>query len=152
MNIFQLFLGVLLLSPVTQAEELQQNVPKDTIRHWPHSIQWQDASATLPVGTQITVLEGNPKKEGMFTIRLKTPKNMRLNVHQHPGPERVTIIQGDIYVGFGDQFNQDVATKFSAGSFYINPKNKNHYVFTKDKVAIVQITGKGPWQVVYPKE
>jgi hypothetical protein len=127
-------------------------VPKDTIRHWPHSIQWKDASATLPAGTEITVLESNPKKEGMFTLRLKTPKNMLLNVHRHPGPERVTIIEGDIYVGFGDHVNKAAATKFTAGSFYVNPKNTNHYVFTKDKIAIVQITGMGPWQVIYPKE
>jgi hypothetical protein len=77
---------------------------------------------------------------------------MLLNVHQHPGPERVTIIEGDIYVGFGDHVNKAAATKFTAGSFYVNPKNTNHYVFTKDKVATVQITDMGPWQVIYPKE
>ena len=99
----------------------------------------------------MAVLEGNPKKEGMFTIRLKTPKNMKLAVHQHPGPERVTILQGDLYVGFGDSFNKEIGTKFSAGSFYVNPKNENHYVYTKDNPAIIQITGMGPWKVIYAK-
>jgi len=156
MNIFQLLLGATLLSPLAQAadiqSEVQTQVPEGTLRVWPQNIQWQDASANLPKGTKIAVLEGNPKQTGMFTLRLKTPKNMRLAVHQHPGPERVTIIEGEIFVGFGDTFNKEVGTKFTAGSFYLNPKNKNHYVFTKDNPAIVQITGMGPWQVIYPKE
>ena len=152
MNIFQLLLGATLLSPLAQAEDVQKEVPEGTLRVWPQNIQWQDASANLPKGTKIAVLEGNPKQTGMFTLRLKTPKNMRLAVHQHPGPERVTIIEGEIFVGFGDTFNKEVGTKFTAGSFYLNPKNKNHYVFTKDNPAIVQITGMGPWQVIYPKE
>ncbi len=152
MNIFQLLLGAILLTPMAQAADMQSEVPEGTLRVWPQDIQWQDASATLPKGTKIAVLEGNPKKEGMFTLRLKTPKNMILAVHQHPGPERVTIIEGEIYVGFGNKFNKNIGTKFTPGSFYVNPKNKNHYVFTKDIPAIVQITGMGPWQVIYPKE
>ncbi len=144
-------LALVLIAIQSQAADIQQDVPENTLRHWPEKIQWRDASATLPKGTKIAVLEGNPKKEGMFTIRLKTPKHFHLAVHQHPGPERVTIIDGEIYVGFGNSFNDKISTKFTAGSFYVNPKYKSHYVFTKDKEAIVQITGMGPWEVIFPE-
>jgi len=133
------------------ANDLQIDVPKDTLRFWGDKIEWRNAGPNLPKGTQIAILEGNPKKEGMFTLRLKTPKNMKLAVHQHPGPERVTILEGEIFVGFGNKFNDQVGTKFTAGSFYVNPENKNHYVYTKEKNAIVQITGMGPWKVIYTK-
>ena len=152
-NVITRYLCLVLLLASTQvlASDFQKEVPENTLRYWPEKIEWRDASATLPKGTQIAVLEGNPKKEGMFTIRLKTTKYFKLAVHQHPGPERVTILAGELYVGFGDTFNKDVATKFVPGSFYVNPKNKNHYVFTKDEEAIVQITGQGPWKVIFPK-
>jgi len=133
------------------ASDFQDNTPEGTLRFWSEKIEWKDAGPNLPKGTQIAILEGSPKKVGMFTIRLKTPKNMVLAVHQHPGPERVTILQGEMYVGFGDNFNNQIGTKFSAGSFYVNPKNENHYVYTKEKPAIIQITGMGPWEVIYAK-
>jgi anti-sigma factor ChrR (cupin superfamily) len=133
------------------ANDLQIDVPKDTLRFWSDKIEWRNAGPNLPKGTQIAVLEGSPKKEGMFTLRLKTPKNMKLAVHQHPGPERVTILEGEMFVGFGDKFNDQVGTKFTAGSFYVNPGNENHYVYTKEEPAIIQITGMGPWQVIYAK-
>ncbi len=141
----------LFISNMTIASDIQENVPQDTLRFWPTKIDWKEAGANLPKGTEIAVLEGNPKKEGMFTLRLKTPKHMKLAVHRHPGPERVTILEGEIYVGFGDKFNKEVGTKFVPGSFYVNPGNENHYVFTKDKTAVVQITGMGPWKVIYAK-
>lgn len=144
-------LSAIVFSGSVLANNFQENVPKNTLRYWSDEIEWQSAGAHLPKGTQMAVLEGNPKKEGMFTIRLKTPKNMKLAVHQHPGPERVTILQGDLYVGFGDSFNKEIGTKFSAGSFYVNPKNENHYVYTKDNPAIIQITGMGPWKFIYAK-
>ena len=131
------------------AQPLQEIVPENTIRHFNSKIQWQAAPPSLPKGTQFAVLEGNPKNDGIFTIRLKAPVGMKLPVHQHPGPERVTIISGDIYVGFGENFDETVSTKFTTGDYYVNPPGHDHYVFTKDKEAIVQITGMGPWKVIY---
>ena len=131
------------------AQPFQDSVPENTIRQFNHNIQWKTAPPTLPKGTQIAVLEGNPKNDGLFTIRLKAPKGMKLQVHQHPGPERVTIISGEIYVGFGENYDEAVSTKFTTGDYYVNPPNHDHYVFTKDKEAVVQITGMGPWKVIY---
>lgn len=145
---FTLLTSAILCSQLT-AQPLQEVVPENTIRQFNNSIQWKAAPPTLPKGTQIAVLEGNPKTEGLFTIRLKAPVGMKLPVHQHPGPERVTIISGEIYVGFGDNYDEGISTKFTTGDYYVNPPNHDHYVFTKDKEAIVQITGMGPWKVIY---
>ena len=76
---------------------------------------------------------------------------MRLAVHQHSGPERVTILRGNLYVGLGNKMNNDVATQYSAGDYYVTPPDNDHYVFTRDNEAVIQITGMGPWEVVYKK-
>ena len=148
-SIIGLLLVGLLFCSNAFSEALQKNVPEDTLRYWSDKVDWREAGPNLPKGTKIAVLEGNPKESGMFTIRLKTPKNMILAVHQHPGPERVTILEGEIYVGFGEKFNKDIATQFVQGSFYVNPANESHYVYTKNHEAIIQITGMGPWKVIY---
>lgn len=134
-----------------QAQQLQakSDIPNGTIQVFDHQIKWRKAAPSLPEGTLISILEGHPKQSGLFTIRLKTPKHMRLAVHQHPGPERVTILQGELYVGFGEKMNTDVATQYKVGDYYVTPSGHDHYVFTKDKEAVIQITGMGPWEVVF---
>lgn len=109
-------------------------------------VVWQDAPPSMPKGTQMAVLEGDPKKEGIFTIRLKAPKGFFLDVHTHPADERVTVIDGKIAVGFGKTVDKNKARTFSAGAFYVNPKGEEHFVFS-DEGAVVQITGLGPWKV-----
>jgi len=125
------------------------SVPEGTIQFNEEEIIWKQAPPNMPAGTRIAILEGNPQKEGMFTIRLKAPKNMRMQVHQHPGKERVTILAGVMYVSFGKKYDENKATSFGVGSYYVNPSKQYHYVFTKDAEAIAQITGMGPWLVSY---
>ena len=36
-------------------------------------IQWKDGPASLPAGAKVAVLEGDPTKEGFFTMRLLLP-------------------------------------------------------------------------------
>ena len=129
----------------------QKDVPASTIRFQESEVVWKDAPPHLPKGTKVAVLEGNPKAEGIFTIRIKAPKNMKMEVHEHPNSERVTVLSGVIYVGFGDKYDESIGTSFEAGSYYVNPPHKKHYVFTKDSEAVAQITGIGPWKVLYDK-
>ena len=148
-----LILLSMLLSSVSLAQQRQAiaDVPNGTIQQFKNTIEWKKAPPSLPTGTMIAILEGNPKQAGLFTIRLKTPKHMRLAVHKHPGPERVTILKGDLYVGFGTEVDIEVATQYKAGDYYVTPPGNDHYVFTKEKEAVIQITGMGPWEVVYRK-
>ena len=110
------------------------------------ALVWADAPATMPKGTKMAVLEGDPKKEGIFTIRLKAPKGFLLAPHTHPVDERVTVIEGTIAVGFGVAVDKTKGRSFSAGSFYVNPPGRPHFVWS-DQGCVVQITGIGPWKV-----
>lgn len=111
---------------------------------------WTEAPPSVPPGAKMAVLEGNPRAPGIFTIRMKVPAGYRLPVHTHPADERVTVISGSVHVGFGDAFDPASPTvrTFPAGSFYVNPPAVRHYLWF-DEQAVLQITGFGPWEVVY---
>ncbi|HEX6242551.1 MAG TPA: cupin domain-containing protein [Polyangiales bacterium] len=110
------------------------------------SIVFRPAPAGMPPGVELAVLEGDPKADGIFTLRLKAPPGFLLPPHTHPVDERVTVISGSVSVGFGSTVQKEQARAFPAGSFYVNPPGVPHYVFS-DTGAIVQITGTGPWKV-----
>lgn len=110
------------------------------------TLTWADAPASMPAGTRMAVLEGDPKKEGLFTIRLRAPKGFLLGPHTHPVDERVTVLEGKIAVGFGTVVDKAKGRVFLPGSFYVNPPGRPHFVWSDDG-CVVQITGQGPWKV-----
>lgn len=120
--------------------------PPGTIQLQPDAIAWAAASPAMPPGTQIAVIEGDPKAQRFFTIRLKVPAGSRLAPHWHPRDERVTVISGAVAVGFGDAIDEAAVTKFGPGGFYVNPANSHHYVLFAEET-VVQVTGVGPWEV-----
>src|SRR5215813_14108964 len=84
-------------------------------------VQWKAGPPTLPKGTKVCVLEGDPKAAGMFTMRLKVPAGSVVEPHTHPRAERVTILSGEVRVGFGDQYSDSDLKSFGPGGFYVNP-------------------------------
>ena len=128
-------LAALALAAAPPPEAIQVNSGK---------IVWKDAPPTMPKGTKIAVLEGDPKAPGMFTIRLRVPAGSKVMPHWHPRPERVTILSGKVAVGFGDRWDDKDMRRFTAGDFYVNPAESHHYV-AFPRTSIIQITGEGPW-------
>jgi len=62
-------------------------------------IQWKDGPASLPAGAKVAVLEGDPAKEGFFTMRLWLPDGFKIPPHWHPKVEHVTVISGTFNIG-----------------------------------------------------
>lgn len=145
-----LILIILIVSIVPTVNS--QELPKGAIRIFPESINWGDAPPSLPAGAKVFILEGNPQQEGIFTMRVKFPPYYKLPAHTHPKDERVTVLEGAVYVGFGNAMDTANAQKFTVGSYYLNPVNESHYVFTGEEGVIFQITGLGPWGLVYTEE
>jgi quercetin dioxygenase-like cupin family protein len=125
----------------------------DHIAVAPEAIEWTAGPPTLPAGAKAAVLEGDPTKPGIFTLRLQLPPNYVIPPHRHPEAERVTVLAGSVNVGFGEKVDRKDSTRFRAGSFYVNPAKAAHFVWTKER-AILQITAVGPWQLLYldPKD
>lgn len=126
-----------------------QGLPKGAIRIFPDDIKWGEAPPSLPAGAKVYILEGNPLLEGIFTMRVKFPPYYKLLAHWHPIDERATVLEGMLYVGFGDALDTANATKFTAGCYYVNPLKVHHYVFTGSEGCTFQVTGLGPWGLTY---
>src|SRR5688500_848725 len=92
---------------------IAQKVPEGTIQLCGDGIDWKDAPLPFAKGARIAVLEGDPKKEGYFTIRFSMPAYFRIPPHFHSKEERVTVISGNVFVGFGDIHDSTGATKFN---------------------------------------
>jgi hypothetical protein len=56
---------------VSQTPQKHADSMKAEMRLYPTAeIQWKDGPASLPAGAKVAVLEGDPAKEGFFTMRL----------------------------------------------------------------------------------
>jgi quercetin dioxygenase-like cupin family protein len=112
----------------------------------PETIAWKEGPPTLPAGSQIAVLEGDPRANGMFTIRVRVPAGSSLAPHWHPREERVTILSGAAELGFGSTEDSAVTKLYGAGSFYVNPPRTMHFLYFPDET-VMQMTGVGPWEL-----
>lgn len=110
------------------------------------AVPWKPAPPSMPKGTMLAVLEGDPKSDGIFTMRMKIPPGFALPAHTHPRDERITVLEGSVFVGLGDVVDKTKGRKFEKGAFYVTPTPLPHFIWS-DEGATLQITGSGPWEV-----
>src|SRR2546427_12709491 len=122
---------LLLVSPSgVHSEDARQLAGSGPDLHWdlfkPDQIQWRDGPPSLLPGAKMAILEGDPAKEGFFTMRLKLPDGYRVFPHWHPRTERLTIIQG--IVNLGDRKSTRLNSSHSQISYAVFClKKKNKY-------------------------
>jgi quercetin dioxygenase-like cupin family protein len=114
----------------------------------PKAVKWMDGPPSLPTGAKFAVLEGDPTKEGPFTMRLKVPNGYRIPPHTHPKTERVTVISGTFRLGMGETFDASKMEDLPAGTYGFWPAGMKHYAAAKGET-VVQLHGVGPWQIHY---
>lgn len=112
----------------------------------PEKVVWTDGPPSLPPGSKIAVLEGNPREDGIFTMRVRIPAGSALAPHWHPRHERVTILSGAAELGFGSVADPGAVKRYGPGSFYVNPPGVMHFLFFPEETEM-QITGIGPWEL-----
>ena len=71
----------------------------------PARLEWKPAPDVLPAGAQVVILEGDPTKSGLFTMRLRLPDGYRIRPHFHDADEHVTVISGNFVIGLGDKWD-----------------------------------------------
>ena len=111
-------------------------------------LKWGEGPPALPKGVQVAVLEGDPSKEGLFTIRATMPAGYKIPPHWHPTTEHVTVIEGTLYLGMGEKLDEAKATELKTGGYAALPEKMAHYAFTKDK-CIIQVHAIGPFALTY---
>lgn len=114
----------------------------------PDRITWRDGPSSLAPGAKMAILEGDPTKEGLFTMRLKVPDGYRVLPHWHPKTERLTILQGIVHLGMGDRFDPDTTQALTPGTYSAMPPKMTHFAWMEGET-ILQLSSIGPWEVVY---
>lgn len=111
-------------------------------------MQWGDAPPSLPAGAKVAVLQGDPGKKGVYTLRLMVPDGYRIAPHTHPTTENVTVISGAMNFGMGGTFDESAGKKIEAGGFASMPAKMKHFAWATGET-IVQVHGMGPFQINY---
>lgn len=111
-------------------------------------IKWGPAPAIFPAGARMAVLQGDPSRSDLFTVRLDLPKGYRIPPHFHPTDENITVINGTFLVGMGDAIDTRHTMALTAGGFATAPAQKHHYAIAKTH-SIVQVHAMGPFQLTY---
>lgn len=114
----------------------------------PAEVMWKDGPASLPAGAKVAVLEGDPGKEGFFTMRLWLPDGFKIPPHFHPKVEHVTVIKGKFNFGMGEKFDQTATREMPEGTFGFWPAGMKHFAWAKGET-ILQLHGTGPWMITY---
>lgn len=114
-----------------------------------NDVKWGPAPPSLPSGAQFAVIEGDPSKAGgSYVIRAKMPDGYKVPPHWHPVTENVTVLEGSLYVGMGDKFDESAGKELTAGSFASMPKGVRHYAWAKGET-VIQVHGVGPFDITY---
>jgi len=111
-------------------------------------VKWMDGPASLPKGSKVALLEGNPAQEGPFTIRLQLPDGLIIQPHWHPAVEHVTVISGTFNIGMGEKLDTTAGRALPAGAFAFMPPRMRHFAWAKGET-VIQLHGTGPWQINY---
>lgn len=120
----------------------------DTLIVKPENIKWVNAPRGMPPGSLAAVIEGDPKISGFFTLRHKIPSNWKVMPHTHSADEHITVLKGSCYLGKGEKYEEETATKLIAGTFTVMKAGTPHYFFTK-KPCVIQVHGIGPQSIKY---
>ena len=114
----------------------------------PDPAQFKAGPPSLAAGAKFVVLEGDPGKEGLFTMRLWLPDGFQIKPHWHPAVEHITVVSGTFNLGMGDALDAAKTKPMPAGTFAFMAPKMNHFAWAKGDT-VIQLHGLGPWQINY---
>jgi hypothetical protein len=114
----------------------------------PDSVEFKAGPPSLAAGAKFAVLEGDPAKEGLFTMRLWLPDGFQIKPHWHPAVEHITVVSGTFNLGMGDTLDTAKSKPMPAGTFGFLAPKMNHFAWAKGDT-VIQLHGVGPWQINY---
>jgi len=114
----------------------------------PADLVWTDAPPGLPPGAKMAVLDGDPTRPGLFTVRLQSPDGYKIAPHTHPTAELITVMSGSFHLGMGDKFDEATGKEMAPGSFAVLPAGMKHFGWVTGET-VVQIHGEGPFKIKY---
>lgn len=80
-----------------------------------------------PAGLQTAVLDGDPTKPELYTLRIKIPANVKIPAHWHPETRAVAVLAGTFYYGYGNKFDEKKLIEMPPGTFFNEPSKQPHF-------------------------
>ena len=114
----------------------------------PSDMKWGAPPPVFSAGAKFAVLEGDPSKAGLYTVRLQLPDGYKIMPHWHPKDEKVTVVSGEFHAGMGDKLQDEGSVTLPAGSYVNLPAHMHHFAWAKGETT-VQVHGMGPFQLIY---
>ena len=111
-------------------------------------VKWGPAPPFFPKGAQFAVMQGDPSKEGVYTVRLQMPAGYFIAPHYHPTDEEVTVLSGALRLGMGDMEDSAKAVTLKGGGYVTAGANMHHYARAMEPT-ILQVHGMGPFAITY---
>lgn len=112
------------------------------VRVTPEQVEFKDMPGFE--GVKFAVIEGDPKKEGIYVVRVKFSPGRMTRPHWHPEDRHAVVLKGTWYTGTGDTFDPAKTVALKAGSYMKHPAKAHHFDGAKDEEVILQIVGYGP--------
>jgi quercetin dioxygenase-like cupin family protein len=113
----------------------------------PDEVQWRDLPGYS--GMQGAVLDGDPRKPGVYVLRVRIPPGLMTRPHFHAEDRHITVISGTWWLGAGDTFDPAKAVAVKAGSYVKQPAGTHHFDGAKDEEVVLQIIGVGPGSTTF---
>lgn len=114
----------------------------------PEEIDWKPFPS-FPPSVRLAVVVGEPAQAGLYTIRVKVPKGVKLMPHRHPEDRVYTVISGTFYIGLGDKFDSATLQAYPPGAVIVLPGDTSHFHWAKSGDYVTQVTGIGPLGLEY---
>jgi hypothetical protein len=159
----RLFFGLVGVIALSAALSVAQDVPAPAAPAAPASpaepsadhivvkaseLKWTPGPPGLPAGAMMCALVGDPSKAAPYTVRAKLPAGFVIPPHWHSIDENVTVLSGKLNMGHGDKVDKSAATALGPGDFTRMPAKMHHFAVT-DEETIIQLHGRGPFDIHY---
>lgn len=128
-------------------DKIDRLAPKDGATLNLDELQWFP-DPSLPEGSMIALLAGNPGAAEVFMVYVKLPPNTVIAPHTHPYAEVVTVLKGSVGTGHGETFDKGKGAMIGAGSSFVLPAGHAHFLWNEEEV-IALLTATGPWNINY---
>ncbi|MGH3157670.1 MAG: cupin domain-containing protein [Streptosporangiaceae bacterium] len=114
----------------------------------PEDIDWEPFPA-FPAAARLTVVVGDTSQPGPYTVRVKAPSGVKLMPHRHQEDRVYTVISGVLYIGRGEQFDEEKLEAYPPGSVVVLPGGTPHFHWAKSGEYVTQTTAIGPISLEY---
>src|SRR5712671_6207545 len=113
---FNLSLGAFLLASLIA---LGQKATQSVVRVTPEQLTWVDEPDGL--GFKTAIVEGDPRKAGLYVIQVKFPPGVMSRPHFHRETRYATVIKGTWWTGEGEEFAPAKTVPLKPGSYMKHP-------------------------------